>query len=62
MGSGFGVVMGSGLERLYMLARKYGGFPKIRGTLLGVLILRIIVFWALYWGPLNLGNDLMTSE
>ena len=28
------------------------GFPKIRGTLLGVPI----VFWGLYWGPLNLGN------
>ena len=31
-------------------------FPKIRGTLLGVPILRIIVFWGLYWGPLILGN------
>ena len=32
------------------------GFPKIRGTLLGVLIIRIIVFWGLYWGPLFLGD------
>ena len=32
------------------------GFPKIRGTLLGVPIIRIIVFWGLYWGPLILGN------
>ena len=32
------------------------GFPKIRGTLLGVLIIRIIVFWGLHWGPLILGN------
>ena len=31
-------------------------FLKIRGTLLGVPILRIIVFWGLYWGPLILGN------
>ena len=32
------------------------GFPKIRGTILGVPIIRIIVFWGLYWGPLVLGN------
>ena len=28
------------------------GFPKIRGTFLGVPIVRIIVFWGLYWGAL----------
>ena len=28
------------------------GFPKIRGTLMGVPIIRIIVFWGLYWGGL----------
>ena len=32
------------------------GFPKIRGTFLGVCIIRIIAFWGLYWGPLLLGN------
>ena len=32
------------------------GFPKIRGTSLGVPIIRIILFWGLYWGPLILGN------
>ena len=32
------------------------GFPKIRGTLLGVPIVRIIVFRGLYWGSLILGN------
>ena len=31
-------------------------FPKIRGTFLGVRIIRIIVYWGLYWGPLILGN------
>ena len=32
-------------------------FPKIRGTFLGVPIIRAIVFWGLYWGPpLFLGN------
>ena len=30
--------------------------PKIRGTILGVPILRIILFGGLYWGPLILGN------
>ena len=32
------------------------GFPKIRGTVLGVPIIRIIVFWSRYWGSLILGN------
>ena len=35
------------------------GFPKIMGTLLGVPIIRVIVFWGLYWGPLILGNYYM---
>ena len=30
---------------------EYGGFPEIRGTLLGVPIIRTIVFWGLYWVP-----------
>ena len=33
-----------------------GDFPKIRGTFLRVPIIRIIVFWGLYWGPTILGN------
>ena len=32
-------------------------FPKIRGTILGVPIIRIIVYWGLYWGSLISGND-----
>ena len=32
------------------------GFPKIRGTIMGVPIIRIIVYWGLYWGALILGN------
>ena len=32
------------------------GFPKIRGTFLGVPMIRILVFWGLRWGPLVLGN------
>ena len=32
------------------------GFPKSRGTSLGVPMIRIIIFGGLYWGPLNLGN------
>ena len=35
---------------------KYGGFPKIRGILLGVPTLRTRVFAGLYWGPPILGN------
>ena len=31
-------------------------FPKIRGTIVGVPIIRTIVFGGLYWGPLILGN------
>ena len=31
-------------------------FPKIRGTIWGVPIIRTIVFWGLYWGSLILGN------
>ena len=32
------------------------GFPNIRGTILGVPIVRIILFQGLYWGPLILGK------
>ena len=33
-----------------------GGFPKSRGTILGVPIMRTIVVWGLYWGPFVLGD------
>ena len=33
------------------------GFPKIRGTFLGVPIRRTIKYWGLYWSPLVLGNS-----
>ena len=32
------------------------GFPKIRGTILGVPIIRTIVFLGLYWGSPILRN------
>ena len=35
--------------------RNMGGFPKLRGTILRIPIIRTIVFWGLYWGPLTLG-------
>ena len=35
---------------------KSSAFPKTRGPLLGVPIIRVIVFWGLFWGPLILGN------
>ena len=28
------------------------GFPKIMGTFLGVPVIRIVVYWGLYWVPL----------
>ena len=34
---------------------KYGDVPKLRDPF-GVPIIRAIVFWGLYWGPLILGN------
>ena len=33
-----------------------GGFPKIEDTILGVPIIRTIVFWGVHWGSLILGN------
>ena len=39
-----------------LLIRDQWGFPKIRGTILGVPIIRTVVYWGLYWGPLILGN------
>ena len=41
---------------LVVLRTSHTGVPKIRGTILGVLITRTIVFWDLYWGPRILGN------
>ena len=32
------------------------GFPRIMGTFLVVPIIRIMVYWGLYWGPSILGN------
>ena len=40
------------LNHAYPLTEEYGcrwEFPKISGTLLGVSIKRIIVYWGLYW-------------
>ena len=39
-----------------------GGVPKIRDTILAVLILRITVFWGLYWVPHILGNCRMDFQ
>ena len=37
-------------------------FPEIIGTFLEVPIIRNIVYWGLYWGPLILGNYHMGIE
>ena len=46
---------GSGNKRTTGLGDIWG-FPKIRGTFLGVPIIRILVFRGLYWGPPIWGN------
>ena len=38
-----------------------GWFPKIRGTFLGIPIIRIIVFWDLDWDPPIWGNYHVSS-
>ena len=38
------------------IVKSIWGFPKIRGTFLGFSIIRTIVFWGLYLGPVILGN------
>ena len=32
------------------------GGSQIKGTILGVPIIRIVIFWGLYWGPPIFGN------
>ena len=39
-----------------MVSGRKWGFPKIGGTFLGVPIIKSIILWGLYWGPLILGN------
>ena len=41
---------------LSLLLGETRGFPKTRGTFLGVTITRIIACWVLYWGPPIHGN------
>ena len=45
---------------------RYGCFPKLGGTFLGVPIIRIIVFWGLYWVRLfwetAICRDIMTAR
>ena len=42
-------------------AERLGGFPKVGVPVLGVPIIRIIIFWGLYWGPLPLGVKALKS-
>ena len=42
--------------RLGPLSKMKRGFPKTRVTFWGVPIIRIIICWGLYWGPLISGN------
>ena len=45
---------GIGRQRSSEASQLY--IPKLGGTIIGVHIIRTIVFWGLYWGPLILGN------
>ena len=49
------VVCCPGPKRCVLLKDSWG-IPKIRGTFLGVPIIRTLVFWGLYWGPPYLGK------
>ena len=42
-----GLSLGFGVEGVGLW-----GFPKIRGTILGVPVMRIIIYWGIYRGPL----------
>ena len=52
-GTGF-LIMGDHTSCPLLLL--HGGFPKLGVPSLGVPIIKIIVYWGLYWGPLILGN------
>ena len=43
-------------SRPYLQCLAIWGFPKIRGTFLGVPIIRTIVFWGLHWGSPYFGK------
>ena len=54
LSSGCFVLVAGALFMLLSLRR--WGFPNIMGTFLGVPIIRIILYWGLYWGPPILRN------
>ena len=41
---------------LPLLKVPLSGVPKIMGTFSGVLVIRIVAFWRLSWGPPTLGK------
>ena len=53
-----GVFGACGVAKGFHNPRAYdiGVSQRKGGTFLGIRIIRIIVFWGLYWGPLTLGN------
>ena len=44
------------VSRLMKLCQQIWEVPKIRGTILGIPLIRTIVFWGLNWGTPILGN------
>ena len=47
----FGVWGSDAPERPIIVIPSYGGFSRLGVPFLGVLIIRTIVYWGLYWGP-----------
>ena len=45
-------VIQASFHRSFQSKRVYGGFPTLGVPFLGVLIIRTIVFWGLFWGTL----------
>ena len=52
----------SGRVRLAPAKLTYGDFQKLGVPFLGVPIIRTIVYWGLYWGPLIVGNYHILSQ
>ena len=49
-------LQGFGVPNILRKIEKSGGFPKSRGTFLGVFEKRIVAFWGQNCGPPTLGN------
>ena len=55
-GMGFGVLFSDSKGSSREARESFAGFPKFRVPFLGLPIIRTIVFWGVYWGPLIFGK------